>query len=192
MDVAVQEDNRTGGRSASMSTCLWGKVRCTMSLCTASAACHASSQHGTCQPAPAYLFGRCTHRRQFLEGLRAACDEAGALLVFDEVQCGLGRTGRLWAYEAYGVEPDMMTLAKPLAGIGRRNSLVSWHVVFTLCTLRSALWQGATKRLQQHQLSSHAASAHGLPTAHPLHAWCKRAQTSHLPAQVACRLGRRS
>jgi Aminotransferase class-III len=52
--------------------------------------------------------------RQFLEGLREACDEAGALLVFDEVQCGLGRTGRL----AYGVEPDIMTLAKPLAGAG--------------------------------------------------------------------------
>ena len=62
--------------------------------------------------------GCCTARRQFLEGLRAACDEAGALLVFDEVQCGLGRTGRLWAYEAYGVEPDIMTLAKPLAGVG--------------------------------------------------------------------------
>jgi len=53
---------------------------------------------------------------EFLEGLRKLCDDAGALLVFDEVQCGLGRTGKLWAYENYGVEPDMMTLAKPLAG----------------------------------------------------------------------------
>eukprot|EP00955_Chlamydomonas_euryale_P021275 225101-Chlamydomonas_euryale.AAC.5 len=52
----------------------------------------------------------------FLRGLRELCDEAGALLVFDEVQCGLGRTGRLWGYEAAGVTPDMMTLAKPLAG----------------------------------------------------------------------------
>ncbi|XP_015647999.1 acetylornithine aminotransferase, mitochondrial [Oryza sativa Japonica Group] len=54
--------------------------------------------------------------KEFLQGLRDACDEAGALLVFDEVQCGLGRTGYLWAYEAYGVVPDIMTLAKPLAG----------------------------------------------------------------------------
>ncbi|KAF0923084.1 hypothetical protein E2562_003311 [Oryza meyeriana var. granulata] len=54
--------------------------------------------------------------KEFLQGLRDACDEAGALLVFDEVQCGLGRTGFLWAHEAYGVVPDMMTLAKPLAG----------------------------------------------------------------------------
>ncbi|CAJ1948938.1 unnamed protein product [Sphenostylis stenocarpa] len=54
--------------------------------------------------------------KEFLQSLRNACDEAGALLVFDEVQCGLGRSGFLWAYEAYGVFPDMMTLAKPLAG----------------------------------------------------------------------------
>jgi predicted acetylornithine/succinylornithine family transaminase len=52
----------------------------------------------------------------FLAGLRALCDEYGALLIFDEVQCGLGRTGYLWAHEAYGVRPDIMTLAKPLAG----------------------------------------------------------------------------
>ena len=52
----------------------------------------------------------------FLDGLRALCDHHDALLVFDEVQCGLGRTGRLWAHERYGVPPDVMTLAKPLAG----------------------------------------------------------------------------
>eukprot|EP00475_Leptophrys_vorax_P003225 TRINITY_DN11881_c0_g1_i1.p1 TRINITY_DN11881_c0_g1~~TRINITY_DN11881_c0_g1_i1.p1 ORF type:complete len:503 (-),score=-0.05 TRINITY_DN11881_c0_g1_i1:36-1418(-) len=52
----------------------------------------------------------------FLEGLRRLCDDAGALLVFDEIQCGLGRTGHLWAHEPYGVTPDIMTLAKPLAG----------------------------------------------------------------------------
>ncbi|KAL2936615.1 Acetylornithine aminotransferase mitochondrial [Bienertia sinuspersici] len=54
--------------------------------------------------------------KEFLQTLRAACDEAGSLLVYDEVQCGLGRTGYLWAHEAYGVYPDIMTLAKPLAG----------------------------------------------------------------------------
>ncbi|CAM8991948.1 unnamed protein product [Rhodiola kirilowii] len=54
--------------------------------------------------------------KQFLQFLRDACDEAGALLIYDEVQCGLGRTGTLWAHEAYGVYPDIMTLAKPLAG----------------------------------------------------------------------------
>lgn len=54
--------------------------------------------------------------RAYLSGLRELCDEAGALLVFDEVQCGLGRTGTLFGYENYGVEPDILTLAKPLAG----------------------------------------------------------------------------
>jgi acetylornithine/N-succinyldiaminopimelate aminotransferase len=53
---------------------------------------------------------------EFLQGLRAICNQVGALLIFDEVQCGLGRTGTLWAYEGYGVEPDLLTLAKPLAG----------------------------------------------------------------------------
>lgn len=51
-----------------------------------------------------------------LSALRALCDEHGALLIFDEVQCGLGRTGHLWAHERYGVTPDLLTLAKPLAG----------------------------------------------------------------------------
>lgn len=52
----------------------------------------------------------------FLQALRDVCDRHHALLVFDEVQCGLGRTGTLWAHEPAGVEPDIMTLAKPLAG----------------------------------------------------------------------------
>jgi acetylornithine/N-succinyldiaminopimelate aminotransferase len=52
----------------------------------------------------------------FLKALRYLCDEAGALLILDEVQCGLGRTGNLWAHQSAGITPDVMTLAKPLAG----------------------------------------------------------------------------
>lgn len=52
----------------------------------------------------------------FLSELRSLCNTHEALLVFDEVQCGLGRTGYLWAHDAHGVNPDIMTLAKPLAG----------------------------------------------------------------------------
>lgn len=52
----------------------------------------------------------------FMQTLRALCTEHGALLMVDEVQTGLGRTGTLWAHEAAGVAPDVMTLAKPLAG----------------------------------------------------------------------------
>jgi acetylornithine/N-succinyldiaminopimelate aminotransferase len=53
---------------------------------------------------------------QFLAGLRAACDEFGLLLIYDEVQCGMGRTGKLFAYELSGVAPDIMALAKGLGG----------------------------------------------------------------------------
>lgn len=53
---------------------------------------------------------------EFLQGLRRLCDERGMLLVFDEIQVGLGRTGSLWAHQQYGVEPDLMTLAKALGG----------------------------------------------------------------------------
>jgi len=53
---------------------------------------------------------------EFLRGLSALCRERGALLVADEVQCGLGRTGRMFAYEHSGIVPDILTLAKPLGG----------------------------------------------------------------------------
>ena len=51
-----------------------------------------------------------------LQAAREACDEHGAALVFDEVQCGMGRTGTLWAYEQTGVVPDAITAAKALGG----------------------------------------------------------------------------
>ncbi|MCK4536271.1 MAG: acetylornithine transaminase [Desulfuromonadales bacterium] len=52
----------------------------------------------------------------YLKAVRALCDEHALLLIFDEVQVGCGRTGTLWAYQQEGVEPDVMTLAKALAG----------------------------------------------------------------------------
>ncbi|MBW3630554.1 MAG: aminotransferase class III-fold pyridoxal phosphate-dependent enzyme [Gemmatimonadetes bacterium] len=61
---------------------------------------------GGVQPVPA----------QFLRSLRLLCDEADAALIFDEIQVGLGRTGTFWAHEATGVTPDLLTVAKPLAG----------------------------------------------------------------------------
>ena len=53
---------------------------------------------------------------EFLQGLRDLCDRHQALLVFDEVQCGMGRTGDLFAYMHYGVTPDILTSAKALGG----------------------------------------------------------------------------
>jgi acetylornithine/N-succinyldiaminopimelate aminotransferase len=53
---------------------------------------------------------------EVLRTARAACDRVGAALVFDEIQCGMGRTGTLWAYEQLGVKPDALTTAKALGG----------------------------------------------------------------------------
>lgn len=52
--------------------------------------------------------------KEFLSALRALCDEKDILLIFDEVQCGMGRCGSLYAHDLYGVKPDVMTLAKAL------------------------------------------------------------------------------
>ena len=53
---------------------------------------------------------------EYLKGVRALCDKYGALLIFDEIQCGIGRTGSFFAYDGFGVKPDIVTLAKGLAG----------------------------------------------------------------------------
>jgi len=70
---------------------------------------------------------------EFLPGLRRLCDEHGILLVFDEVQSGFGRTGRLWAGEHWGVVPDLMTVGKGIGGgmavsavLGRESILGRW------------------------------------------------------------------
>ena len=69
----------------------------------------------------------------FLAGLRALCDRHGILLIFDEVQCGIGRSGRMFASQHWGVSPDIMTLAKGLASglpmglvVARRTHMEKW------------------------------------------------------------------
>lgn len=69
----------------------------------------------------------------FLAHLRARCDEVGALLVFDEIQTGVGRSGKLWAHQWDGVVPDVMTLAKGLGcGFPIGAMLVAEHAAQTL------------------------------------------------------------
>ncbi len=54
--------------------------------------------------------------KEFLEGIRKLCDEKDILLIFDEIQCGMGRTGTMFAFEQYGILPDILTSAKALGG----------------------------------------------------------------------------
>jgi len=70
----------------------------------------------------------------FLQGLRALCDKHGILLVFDEIQSGYGRTGKMFASEHFGVVPDVMTLGKAIAGglpmsaiVSRREVMEKWR-----------------------------------------------------------------
>lgn len=68
--------------------------------------------------------------KEFLQALRRRCDEVGAVLIFDEIQCGLSRTGDLWAHTASGVHPDILTTAKALGnGIPIGATLISGQSV---------------------------------------------------------------
>jgi len=73
----------------------------------------------------------------FMEGLRAICDREGILLVVDEVQTGFGRTGRMFAVEHYGVEPDLITVAKSIAAGLPLSGVVG------KAEIMDALWDGA-------------------------------------------------
>lgn len=66
---------------------------------------------------------------EFLQGLRELCDQHQALLVFDEVQCGMGRTGELFAYMRYGVTPDILTSAKALGGGFPVSAVLTTHEI---------------------------------------------------------------
>ncbi|MCE0158748.1 aspartate aminotransferase family protein [Klebsiella variicola] len=65
----------------------------------------------------------------FLQGLRELCDQHQSLLVFDEVQCGMGRTGSLFAYMHYGVTPDILTSAKALGGGFPVSAMLTTHEI---------------------------------------------------------------
>ncbi|MFM7593778.1 MAG: aspartate aminotransferase family protein, partial [Isosphaeraceae bacterium] len=65
----------------------------------------------------------------YLEGLRSMCDRTGALLIFDEVQTGMGRTGKWFAHQHFGVTPDIMTVAKALASGVAAGVMMATHKV---------------------------------------------------------------
>ncbi len=67
------------------------------------------------EPIPATL-GMPTPGQGYLEGVQALCRERGARLILDEVQTGLGRTGRVWCYQHFGIEPDVLVAGKGLSG----------------------------------------------------------------------------
>jgi acetylornithine/N-succinyldiaminopimelate aminotransferase len=79
--------------------------------------------------------------REFLHDLRKLCDEQGLLLIFDEVQCGMGRSGRLFAHEVAGITPDIMTAAK---GIGNGFPLAACLMTRDVASCMSPGAHGST------------------------------------------------
>ncbi|MEY4350712.1 MAG: hypothetical protein RL078_773 [Bacteroidota bacterium] len=123
---------------------------------------------------------------EFLQALRDRCTEVGALLIFDEIQCGMGRTGRLFAFEHFGVAPDILTLGKALGGgmpIGALVAAQEHLNLFThepmlghittfgghpmVCAAAAATIDVLTTEINWEQLEAQAASFSAQITKHP-------------------------
>lgn len=112
----------------------------------------------------------------FLRGLRELCDRTGTLLVFDEIQCGFGRSGRMWACEHDGVVPDLMTVGKGIGGglalaalLGREELMTTWEPdavtsTFLANALNAAAGCAAIDVLREERLAERSAKlgAHAL------------------------------
>ncbi|HWB26942.1 MAG TPA: aspartate aminotransferase family protein [Chitinophagaceae bacterium] len=75
----------------------------------------------------------------WLEAIRQKCNEAGALMVLDEIQAGFGRTGTLWAFEQYGVAPDILLLGKALGGGMPLGAFIASHALMNQLTYNPVL-----------------------------------------------------
>ncbi len=78
--------------------------------------------------------GVLTPSQEWLSALRDKCTETGTLLIFDEIQCGFGRTGKLWGFEHYGIVPDVLLLGKALGGGLPLGAFISSHAMMQLLT----------------------------------------------------------
>ena len=127
--------------------------------------------------------------QEFLYRLRELCDRHAALLVFDEIQCGLGRTGTLWAHQGIGVTPDIMVLAKPLAnglpiGAILATEAVAEHIqpgdhgsTFAGGPLICAVALAVLRRLADTAMLEHVSDVGKYLREIPGSAWCR--QPSH-------------
>ena len=94
---------------------------------------------------------------EYMQALRKRCDETGALLILDEVQAGLGRTGKLWAFDYFGIVPDILTLGKALGGGLPIGALISRKELMEQFTFNPVL--GHITTFGGHPLACTAAHA---------------------------------
>jgi acetylornithine/succinyldiaminopimelate/putrescine aminotransferase len=95
--------------------------------------------------------------KEWLQAIRNRCDETGTLLVFDEIQTGFGRTGSLWAFEQYGVVPDILLLGKALGGGLPLGAFIASHEVMNTLTNNPVL--GHISTFAGHPVSCAAGAA---------------------------------
>ena len=106
---------------------------------------------------------RARARRGFLRELRALTTARNIALIFDEIQCGLGRTGTLFAYEQVGVEPDMMTLAKPLAGGLPMGAVLMTQEIAATMQARRPRHDVRRRSVRRHRRATTCSSASPIP-----------------------------
>jgi acetylornithine/succinyldiaminopimelate/putrescine aminotransferase len=98
-----------------------------------------------------------TPQKEYLEKLKKRCEEVGALLILDEIQAGMGRTGSLWAFQQYNVVPDVLLLAKGLGGGMPIGAFIASNIIMHTLTHEPVL--GHITTFGGHPLSSAAALA---------------------------------
>ena len=95
--------------------------------------------------------------KAYWKAVRKRCDETGTLLILDEIQCGFGRTGKLWAFEHYGIEPDIITCAKGMGGGMPIGCFIANRKVMEVLTHNPIL--GHISTFRGHPVSSAASLA---------------------------------
>lgn len=101
--------------------------------------------------------GVVTPKNDYLKAVRERCDETGTLLILDEVQCGAGRTGRFWAFQHYGIIPDILTTAKGIGGGMPIGAFIASKEVMSCLTHHPIL--GHITTFGGHPVSAAAAAA---------------------------------
>ena len=136
-------------------------------------------------------------QKEFLEGLRALCDEKDIILIFDEIQCGMGRTGYYFAWQSYGVQPDVMTCAKALGWLElsflvKKQQQRLWcreTMVQLMVEILSYVQQSARYLISLNRITflHMCRNLHHILRKNWMHLWINIRLSQHVVEKVSCR-----